>query len=499
MPDHGQGRVHRFRDHVLAGVNWRPTRFVDEVPSSRVCGLCRLIPKRTVLLPCSHAMCESCHAASFEGGVGQCPLDAVQFEEAECVLYEFPTRIANSLKVYCWNEDRGCEFVGTVQDLLRHYENECTFHTVECLRCGGGVLHRDLPTHYATGCSDGPPSKVARQSSSESAALTHRDLSRALEDLKPLLSNPYQDELLPAVQRQMNELTEQVRGQEAKLAEIKRQLRAPKPNLKPGTNEYASLTTSSGVSDQLRLQPDSHEGNAALPLRTEKALVLRKLEHFAHLSLETLEYLRQNASYRGQEPVIASCEPLLSFLGASQSLTQVLSTASAFGESIVGMCYVLRLENVNQIFLCKEDDVKFAEVTVWHTRDTYFTVAVWKRSEPEEREEARRGKAGRSTRRVPGLVSSEFTLEIEFNGLLSGSQCALRDWCVNVRRQGHGRSLDGPTEDSCFCERGKAELEHFHFKFAIGWDLLKRGGFVIDGNMTFDIHLKYSDADSSSA
>ncbi|XP_075525307.1 uncharacterized protein LOC142557391 [Dermacentor variabilis] len=385
MPDASQGRVHRFRDHVVAGVNWRPMRFVDEVPKSRVCSLCRMIPRRTVLLPCSHAMCPSCHATTLEGGVGRCPLDQVQFEDEECVAHVFPTPKANTLKVYCWNEDRGCEFVGTVEDLLRHYENECTFHTIECLRCGGGVLHKDLPTHYATGCTGGFPSAAARLPGSESTVLTHRDLSRALEDLKLLLSNPYQDELLPAVQSQMNELTEQVRGQEAKLAEIKRELRAPRPNLKLGTNEYASLAMSSGLADQLRFLRDSHEGNAALPLRTEKALVLRKLEHFAHLSLETLEYLRQNATNRGQAPVIASCEPLPSFRGNSQSLTNVLSTAPVFGESIPGMCYVLRLENANEIFLCKEDDVKFAEVTVWHTRDTYFTVAVWKRSEREER------------------------------------------------------------------------------------------------------------------
>ncbi|XP_049513760.1 uncharacterized protein LOC119431215 isoform X2 [Dermacentor silvarum] len=497
MPDRGTGRVHRFRDHVVAGVNWRPTRFMDEVPNSRVCGLCRMIPKRMVLLPCSHALCQSCHAASFEGGVGQCPLDQVQFEEPECFGYDFPIRTANSLKVYCWNEARGCEFVGTMECLLRHYENECTFHTVECLRCGGGVLHKDLPTHYATGCNAGLPSETTRQSCSESTPLTHQDLSKALEDLKSLLTNPYQDELLPAVQSQMNELTEQVRSQEAKLAEIKRELRAPKPNLKLGMNEYARVAVSSGVSDQLRFLRDAHEGNAALPLRTEKALVLRKLEHFAHLSLDTLEYLRQNVTRQGQAPVIASCEPLVSFLGTSQSLTKVLSTAPVFGESVAGMCYVLTLENANEVFLCKEDDIKFAEVTVWHTRDTYFTIAIWKRSQHEEREKARKGKTGRSTRRA-ALLSSEFTLEIEFNGLLSSSQCALRDWCVNVRRQGHERSLDGPTEGYCFCKRDNVALEHFHFKFAIGWDLLKRGSFLVDGTMTFDIHLKYVNAESSS-
>ncbi|KAL1470589.1 hypothetical protein MTO96_004542 [Rhipicephalus appendiculatus] len=92
-------RVHRFRDHPIAGVNWRPTRLVAELPSSRVCGLCRMIPKRTVLLPCGHFLCEWCHAASSEGGSGFCPLDEEPFVEAECSGYNLRIGPANALQV----------------------------------------------------------------------------------------------------------------------------------------------------------------------------------------------------------------------------------------------------------------------------------------------------------------------------------------------------------------------------------------------------------------
>ncbi|KAH7972909.1 hypothetical protein HPB52_018640 [Rhipicephalus sanguineus] len=54
-----RGRVHRFHDHAVAGVNWRPTRFVDKVPTSRVCGICRMIPNRILVLPCGHLLCQS--------------------------------------------------------------------------------------------------------------------------------------------------------------------------------------------------------------------------------------------------------------------------------------------------------------------------------------------------------------------------------------------------------------------------------------------------------
>ncbi|KAH7975048.1 hypothetical protein HPB49_022982 [Dermacentor silvarum] len=216
MPYTGQRRVHRFRDHAVAGVNWRPTRFVDEVPNPRVCGLCRIIPQRTVLLPCSHALCQPCHAASSEGGSGQCPLDQEPFQEAECCAADFPARIGNSLKVYCWNEVHGCGFLGTIEHVLRHYENECTFHSVECMRCGEGVQHKDLPVHYVAGCS----AAATEQSFLESTALALHDVSSALQDLESLLTDPCRDQI------QVNELTEHARSRDTRFAEITRRARS---------------------------------------------------------------------------------------------------------------------------------------------------------------------------------------------------------------------------------------------------------------------------------
>ncbi|KAH6921713.1 hypothetical protein HPB50_004228 [Hyalomma asiaticum] len=224
MPD--LRRVHRFRDHVVAGVNWRPTRFVDEVPSSRVCDLCRMIPRRILLLPCSHTLCQSCHAANSQGRAGRCPLDQEPFEEAECVGYDFPTRMANTLKVYCWNEEHGCEFEGSVEGMLRHYENECAFHAVECLRCGQRVLHRDLSTHYVAGCSTDVSPAVTEDTPSVSTTLTLQDVSAALEELKTIMRDSNNDQLLLANQTQMNELTERVRNLESRAAVSSREFGA---------------------------------------------------------------------------------------------------------------------------------------------------------------------------------------------------------------------------------------------------------------------------------
>ncbi|KAH7975687.1 hypothetical protein HPB52_004128 [Rhipicephalus sanguineus] len=205
MPD--LRRVHRFRDHPIEGVNWRPTRFVDEVPSSGVCGLCRMIPNQIVVLPCLHTLCQACHAASSQGAGGRCPLDQEPFEEAECGSYHWPSRKANALKVHCWNDAHGCEFEGAMELMLRHYENECTFHTVECLQCGEEVLHKELSRHYA-----------AENASSDSQVLTLQDVTAALEELKALLRDANHEQLLLAIQSQMNELIEQIRNQEHRSA-----------------------------------------------------------------------------------------------------------------------------------------------------------------------------------------------------------------------------------------------------------------------------------------
>ncbi|XP_037554615.1 uncharacterized protein LOC119431215 isoform X4 [Dermacentor silvarum] len=470
MPGHGQGRVHRFRDHVVAGVNWRPTRFVNEVPNSRVCGLCRMIPKRMVLLPCSHALCQSCHAASFEGGVGQCPLDQVQFEEPECFGYDFPIRTANSLKVYCWNEEHGCEFTGTMEALLRHYEMECTFHTVECLRCGERVLHQDLPMHHVTACSGDASSAVTENSPSEPAALTLQDLSSAQEDLKALLKDLFHDNLLPAVQSQMNELTEHARSQEARLARITSELRASEHKLKV---EMVDIERSI-ISEVSRLRNSAPETSASssLPSRSEKALMLRKLEHVANLSLSALGHLRQYAPHQGRSPVIAYCHSVLASGNEDLRLTSALSTSLWLSEALKNMRYVLTIENAEQIFKCEEKKRTFAELTLFHTRDTYFTIAV-------------------TNRTYNG--SSCLALEIQFNGLLEESRFVPLNLNLNVQvlaaNATEGRYMHSFVR-RCFCASNLDSLKHIHRVFWMASDPLVNDGYLRDGKMTFDIELE---------
>ncbi|XP_070376846.1 uncharacterized protein [Dermacentor albipictus] len=465
MPDRGQGRVHRFRDHVVSGVNWRPTRFVDEVPSSRVCGLCRMIPKRTVLLPCAHALCQSCHAASLEGGVGQCPLDREPFEEAECFGYEFPTRKANAVKVYCWNEAHGCEYTGTMDRMLEHYENVCTFHTVECVRCGEGVQHRDLATHYAAGCSAGVSSSITE--SSERPALTLEDLNAALEDVKARLGCLNHDQLLPVIQSQLNELTEQARNQEARLAGITRELGSCEQNLKAEMAEIAA-TISSTVSHQLTSQQNPLEEastSRSRSLSSEQHEIRRKCEHSAHL-----EHSRQTSPKPDSSRVIARCEP---WDGDVRHLTSAKLTPAAI-KKIPTVRYLLTLENFEEIIQCQEGSKQFAEITVRHMADTHFAIAFWKY----------------------GGSAAELVLKIQFNGTLVDSKCWPPFWSVDALHPFIGRSLT-PAAERCCCNRHDPSLLHFHLQFTTDIATLEKRGFLQDGKMEFEILLTDGDVGGS--
>ncbi|XP_075525293.1 uncharacterized protein LOC142557379 [Dermacentor variabilis] len=458
MSDPGQGRVYRFRDHLVSGINWRPMRFVDEVPSSRVCGLCRMIPKRMVLLPCSHALCQSCHAASLEGAVGQCPLDRDAFEVEECVGYEFPARKANTVKVYCWNEAHGCEYTGTMDRMLEHYENECTFHTVECLRCGEGVQHKDLRTHYVAECSGGVSSAITE--SSEHTALTLADVNAALEDMKAMLGCLNHDQLLPVIQSQLNELTEQVRKQEASFAEITREVRACEHNLKADMDQMTA-TISSTVSEQRTSQQNPLEEDStsrSLSLHSGQDLILRKLEGLAHL-----ENWRKTSPKPHFGRVIAHCERWQADL---RYLTSALLTPARITE-IGWACYLLTLENCEEII--QRGNKKLAEIAAWHMRDTYFTIEV--------------SKYGATP--TPTLV-----VEIEFNGTLVDSKCWPPFWRVHAVHPVTSNECSlTPGARPCLCNPHDPSLLHFHLQFTADIAPLENDGYLRDGKVAFLITL----------
>lgn len=464
MPD--VRRVHRFRDHTVVGVNWRPTRFVDEVPSSRVCSLCRMIPKRTLLLPCSHALCQQCHATASRIAGGRCPLDQEPFEESECLAYDLFARNAKILKVHCWNDTRGCQFEGIVEDMLRHYETGCAFHAVECPRCGERVLHREMSSHYVRGCSTSV-SPRAEDTSSEPAALTLEEVNAALEELKALLRDSNHDHLLPTVQSQMNELREEVRNQESRLVDISRGISAAEETIRAEIAQIAAaIPARIPELPRSHLNPaDEASASLSLSLDSEKTLILRKLEHFVSLSLGGLEYLRQISERR----VNVCCAPKnISVLHLTSSLTSTRTWTEAYGS----VSYVVTIENCREIIECRETSKKFAQVAVLHMRDTCFTVEVWKRLFRE---------------------AYHLTVEIKFYGMLVDSRCLPPIWhlVISDAEQWWKRRTFSSSHKPCECRHNGDMWAHFHVTFEINFEFLERNGFLRDRQLQFEIELSH--------
>ncbi|XP_065305730.2 uncharacterized protein [Dermacentor albipictus] len=189
----------------------------------RVCD--SVIPSTTVLLPCSHALCEQCRAGSVDKDGGSvCPLDGEPFREDECQKFQLPERKKQKLKAHCWNEAHGCDFVGPLAALLGHFEAECAFHTSPCQRCGENVPNAKLAGHYIDGCSTNNFSSETLVESStrgEAAASSSAtgDITATAQGIEGKAEYRYEDEI-PALQSQVNELTEAARTQGAQLQEL---------------------------------------------------------------------------------------------------------------------------------------------------------------------------------------------------------------------------------------------------------------------------------------
>ncbi|KAH9363671.1 hypothetical protein HPB48_008012 [Haemaphysalis longicornis] len=234
--------LHRVRGFV-SGVNWRVTKFTHAVPRHITCGLCHVISPATVLLPCLHTLCASCASRTASDGNIVCPFDQESFATGVCQKAHLQPATVDRLKACCWNEPRGCTFVGTLQAVLTHYDQECTFHAATCPRCNNDVLQHDLPSHYSAGCrGDSIAPAHGEPTFSRGLTVSADDIRTCLDELKALIRDPYQDRL-PALQSKMNEILEEARNIDTQVEAIARICRESEHRL---TQTLGELLTTLG-------------------------------------------------------------------------------------------------------------------------------------------------------------------------------------------------------------------------------------------------------------
>ncbi|KAL1470608.1 hypothetical protein MTO96_004559 [Rhipicephalus appendiculatus] len=179
-----------------------------------------------------------------------------------------------------------------MEDMLRHFENECTFHTVECWRCGEEVLHRELATHYVARCSAADSFAGTEKISSESGAVTFQDVVGALEEVKALWREANCEQLLLLeIQTRMNELVEHIRKQESRPT---MKTEAPAAPATSKTDQVAAPSPSTSLQEGTSQQNPTEQASTSSTSRScsEETLMSPQLEPLVDLPQEVLQAMR---------------------------------------------------------------------------------------------------------------------------------------------------------------------------------------------------------------
>ncbi|CAN8000694.1 unnamed protein product [Ixodes hexagonus] len=162
------------RAYVLTGfsdeVNGRRFVFQDDAATLPACALCDQISSQWYVLNCSHRFCPNCFTDVVQKTTStlRCPLDSRSFRPKQPLEPSEDTTALES-SVACWNQGHGCDFVGTVTEMVRHFSG-CHQYEVTCQLCGDSVLWPELPAHVKSAHG-----KTTRSSRAHEITPTHMD------------------------------------------------------------------------------------------------------------------------------------------------------------------------------------------------------------------------------------------------------------------------------------------------------------------------------------
>ena len=129
--------------------------FVKKLPESLhlKCPVCFdiLLPEPHLLSCCGHHLCGKCVEAL--GKYDPCPLCKAGHNAQFKVPDKGLAGVLNSLKIYCPNKDKSCDWIGRLGDIYHHLAVSCLYVLVSCkYKCGISVTRSDLETHESLRC-----------------------------------------------------------------------------------------------------------------------------------------------------------------------------------------------------------------------------------------------------------------------------------------------------------------------------------------------------------
>ncbi|EEC05270.1 dynein light chain, putative [Ixodes scapularis] len=168
---------------LIPGLDWRPLCFEHPLPLDRLCHVCGVLCKETVVLPCSHTLCDVCFEGSLDLGC-VCPLDRKNFDKDAVDKLKLRPGQLLKLSVSCWNSAHGCNFIGPVSELLDHFEKECLHHRASCPRCHQDVPRLGLVQHCVQCYDPKQGAEAPLQSATLQGVQLREDLEKASAEIK---------------------------------------------------------------------------------------------------------------------------------------------------------------------------------------------------------------------------------------------------------------------------------------------------------------------------
>uniref|UniRef100_A0A8C3I602 TNF receptor-associated factor n=2 Tax=Emydidae TaxID=8476 RepID=A0A8C3I602_CHRPI len=147
-PDHTPGSIY------VPEQGGYKEKFVNTVEDKYKCEKCHLIlcnPKQT---ECGHRFCETCINALLSSSNPKCTACQENIVKDKVFKDNCCRRELLALQIYCRNENKGCNELLTLAQLLMHLRNDCQFEELSCHRadCREKILRKDLPDHVEKTC-----------------------------------------------------------------------------------------------------------------------------------------------------------------------------------------------------------------------------------------------------------------------------------------------------------------------------------------------------------
>ena len=126
--------------------------FVDQVPEELLCKSCKLVARQPrVVNCCGGHFCQACIDPVLEDKK-PCPSCGDTVSTALFIKKDLNKILA--LQVRCAMKQRGCEWVGQLEQLDAHLDTDCQYVDVECpSKCDQKVQKHNLATHLEMDCS----------------------------------------------------------------------------------------------------------------------------------------------------------------------------------------------------------------------------------------------------------------------------------------------------------------------------------------------------------